>query len=973
MKRFNLYLISFILFSLTLAAQTDSVDLETPLKKYFSSYSVPGFRPKLSIGLDHYEIDEQNKTLFIYGNEGFSSQAFTPKMTDKIYDDIKKCLPQPFCNYKLQIYGFDQEITTLIPNIYKKDQDKSRLWDKLDYEGNPWTQNVSTPVQFNKGLQNRHLTLWASHGRYYNFNTNLWSWQRPFLFCTTEDLFTQSFVVPFLIPMLENSGAVVYSPRERCWQTHEVIVDNDKDGDKAYSETVAKYPWEKAPLNGYAKVKNVYYSDENPFDDGTARCANAVRQTSNASYCHWIPNIPETGNYAVYVSYQSFQNSIDDAEYIVHHKGIATRFRVNQQMGGSTWVYLGSFDFAKGQNQDNCVSLSNVSKGSGIVSADAVRFGGGMGDIIRGDSLSGASTSGLPRYLEGARYSVQLRGCPDSTYNTKDGYNDYADDINARSKSMNYLGSGSVYIPDSGGCKVPFELSMAVHSDAGVSPDDQVIGTLAIYTQMNGAGQTLFHSGVSRMASSDLAGIVQHSVCDDLSKALNLTWTRRELYNRNYSETRWPEVPSIILETLSHQNFNDMKLGHDPNFKFLISRAIYKGILRFVANQHKTDYVVQPLPVKNFSALLQPSGKVMLSWSPTRDSLESTATPSGYIVYTRRDSSDFDNGTVVQGTTSVSLPVDDDVIYSFKVCAFNDGGQSFPSEVLSVMHSSASKNEVLIVNGFTRLSAPAIINNNEQAGFDLDNDLGVAYIQTPEYSGRQINYERATNSNAGAEGPGYSGQELQGTMIAGNSFDYPYIHGKAISSDKGFSFSSCSMGALCSDGTLLDHYKILDLIFGLQKNDGQSSMKPYKTFTPRLCKLLQNYLSRKGSNMFISGSYVASDMQQSNEKAFTSKYLHYSVGNESASSSDSTLQGNNFNFSFSHHIGDRPYAVMHPDRLAPANGAFPFLTYSDGSSGAVAFADEKTTIVTLGFPFESIHSPQQARNLMHAFLHMIVP
>ena len=54
-----------------------------------------------------------------------------------------------------------------------------------------------------------------------------WELQRPRLFCTTEDLFTQSFVIPYIIPMLENAGAIVYTPRERDWQRNEVIVDND--------------------------------------------------------------------------------------------------------------------------------------------------------------------------------------------------------------------------------------------------------------------------------------------------------------------------------------------------------------------------------------------------------------------------------------------------------------------------------------------------------------------------------------------------------------------------------------------------------------------------------------------------------------------------------------------------------------------------------------------------------------------------
>lgn len=73
------------------------------------------------------------------------------------------------------------------------------------------------------------------------------------------------------------------------------------------------------------------------------------------------------------------------------------------------------------------------------------------------------------------------------------------------------------------------------------------------------------------------------------------------MWNRNYSETRLPATPSTIIELLSHQNFADMQLGHDPNFKFTVGRAIYKGILQFITSQHDKDYVVQPLPVSNFA------------------------------------------------------------------------------------------------------------------------------------------------------------------------------------------------------------------------------------------------------------------------------------------------------------------------------------------------------------------------------------
>ena len=123
---------------------------------------------------------------------------------------------------------------------------------------------------------------------------------------------------------------------------------------------------------------------------------------------------------------------MSDAKYIVYHKGEATEFSVNQRMGGGTWVYLGTFDFDKGCNEFNRVVCTNKASRRGVVTTDAVRFGGGMGNIERG-----GYTSGLPRCLEGARYYAQWAGAPYKVYGGRKGENDYADDINTRSLMTN--------------------------------------------------------------------------------------------------------------------------------------------------------------------------------------------------------------------------------------------------------------------------------------------------------------------------------------------------------------------------------------------------------------------------------------------------------------------------------------------------------------------------------------------------------
>ena len=175
--------------------------------------------------------------------------------------------------------------------------------------------------------------------------------------------------------MLENAGANVFTPRERDTQKNEVIVDNDTKNGSIYLEMKSrKARWETVGGQGFTSKKRIYKDGENPFLDGTARYARTEKK-KNKAFAEWIPTIPQTGNYAVYVSYQTLPNSVSDAKYIVFHHGGATEFTVNKQIGGGTWVYLGTFEFDKGNNDECMVVLSNESKENGVVCADAVRFG----------------------------------------------------------------------------------------------------------------------------------------------------------------------------------------------------------------------------------------------------------------------------------------------------------------------------------------------------------------------------------------------------------------------------------------------------------------------------------------------------------------------------------------------------------------------------------------------------------------------
>ena len=938
----------------------ETARIEKKLSNYFENYKAQDTKLEKQPKLVKYALDDSMKVLTVYADDIFAQQDFTPKIVAKIYKKIAKAMPEPYDEYSVKVITHGMTLEELIPNRLAENVDESRLWGKIDYDGEPWVKNVSKPYQITQGLQNRHLSLWASHGRYYDAQKKTWKWQRPNLFATSEDLFTQTIVVPYLIPMLEKAGAVVFTPRERDWQRHEVIVDNDGCNStlSTYQETTNGKAWRNTGSSGFAYHSGNYADGENPFNKGTARMVSTASNKHNLCQAIYTPDIPQEGDYAVYVSYQTVNDGIDDAKYTVIHQGQETTFHVNQLMGGGTWVYLGTFHFDSGKSARNSVVLSNLSKHDGIVTTDAVRFGGGMGNITRG-----GTTSGLPRSLEGARYYTQWAGAPYSVVSASNGSNDYNDDINSRSLMTNWLAGGSCYMPNQSGRKVPIELSLAVHSDAGVSPTNDIYGTLAICTTINDKKTTL-DAGISRMASRDFADQLLSDVYRDMNLHYN-SWTRRSLWDRNYSETRRPEVPSAILETLSHQNFADMRYALDPNFRFQLARTIYKSILRYTTWQHGQACVIAPLAPDHFRIEFSGKDEVTLKWNAVNDPYESTAKPTSYIIYTAHDNEGFDNGQKVNGT-SHSVKLTAGTLYRFRVTACNRGGESFPTEELAAAFQPQAKKKVLVVNGFHRLSSPAVVNSDGQMGFDLDADMGVTYGKTAGWNGRQLNFD---SSKAGREGEGalgYCGDELAGLFIAGNEFNYVPVHAEAINSAKIYNIVSCSSEAIENGSVELNHYDCVDFVLGLEKNDGHSLVN-YKTFSPIMQHKVAAYLKAHG-RLMISGSYIGADMTEVAEQQFLHDNLKLRYAGSDRNSEDNSVSGMGLTFQFYRTPNEEHYAATAPDILQPVAPAYCAMKYSDGTDACVAYGGKDYRTFTMGFPFECITDKQTRDAIMRGIM-----
>ena len=859
------------------------------------------------------------------------------------------------------INGFSQGEKPLIRSQKDASDNQGiyRMWGDIEYKGDPWVRNISRPNTITHGLYNRHIALWASHGRFYNAKTGAWEWQRPNLFGTNEDLFTQTIVVPYLIPMLQNAGAVVFTPRERDWQKNEIIVDNDGNTDASvYTETTAKDIWRSTNTRGFAQHTGAYANGENPFEAGTARMTKTTTKERNTSEIVYRPQIPEAGRYAVYVSYQTVAGSISDAQYTIFHKGQKTVFKVNQQMGGGTWVYLGTFDFDRGCNPYNQVVLSNKSSQHGVVTGDAVRFGGGMGNIQRGGDVSN-----LPRSLEGARYYAQWAGAPYSVYNTKGGEDDYGDDINARSNMVNWLAGGSVFVPSLEGKGVPLELSLAVHSDAGFAENGtSLVGSLAICTTDYNDGR--LNTNISRMISRDFADALLSDVTRDIRQTYR-DWARRDLLDRNYSETRNPEIPSAILETMSHQNFPDMLRGQDPNFRFTLARSIYKTILRFITTQHGQSYTVEPLAPTDFAIAFVGKNKIKLSWTAVQDSLEPTASPTSYNVYMATGTGGFNNGRRTK-RPSLTLELKPGVHYRFKVTAVNRGGESFPTEVLSAVYRSNTAKTILVVNGFHRLSGPTVINTEFEQGFDLNRDAGVSEGLTAGWAGAQQCFDKSCMGIEGPGGLGFGGDEMAGRFVMGNIFDYVATHTEAIASVARYNVVSCSSRAIESSKVQIGTYPCVDLILGLEKFT-PSALRFYKTFTPKMQKILRAYTQKHG-RLMVSGAYLGSDQTNTNGERFLAEVLKVKFSGTNRLDTLPYIKGMEQEFEIYQALNDKHYAAIAPDILEPLTPAYCALRYQNEQSAGVAYDGSDYKCFTMAFPFECIRSPKVRNDIMRGIL-----
>ena len=488
----KLHSLQFFLISLTILALTQTASgqkdgkaqriAESRLRGWVSP--ITDWLYPADLKFDTISVNEQRKELTIRFPADVSANPVREDTYDIIVNSLREELGRKFRGYDISLLAGSQRLEKMIPNYFRHilPVDSARI--------PPYS--VTRPVLVNRvdairpeeGLSGRYIALWHSHGYYFDMPLDRWEWQRAKLFGSVEDLSVMAYVIPYLVPMLENSGATVFLPRERDIQVNEVIVDNDRStGNSEFVLQVSEPPM--AAGEGFA-IRDTLFTGDNPFRMGTSLRI----QGGSAMY---IPEIPERGWYGVTVSWPVIKDNAGKVLIKVNHTGGSTEFIADQSIGGGTWVWLGSFMFDKGIDRvEGSVVISGYD--GSVAAFDAVRFGGGMGNVARrpaaavnpnrrsidaaaSEDASGTQPdtvsyswkiSGKPRFLEGARYWLQFAGMPDTlVYTPNNGRNDYNDDYMSRSRWVNYL----LRKPDSTGATgmgIPIDLSLAFHTDAGI-------------------------------------------------------------------------------------------------------------------------------------------------------------------------------------------------------------------------------------------------------------------------------------------------------------------------------------------------------------------------------------------------------------------------------------------------------------------------------------------------------------------------
>lgn len=496
-----------------------------------------------------------------------------------------------------------------------------------------------------------------------------WYTQRPLTHGMIED-FGNADQHTFFAHYALNAGATVVPLRPVDFQPNEVVLDNT---DAQHVTFEGDWKVGKAPIH--------FGSSEEPY-----RYA-VTSETANARVIY-RPEIPETGYYPVYTWVFPGADRVPQRYRIYYAGGMESRI-VNHRRVGRGWVWLGTYYFEEGTT--GYVEIDNRSvpalAGHGVVVADAIRFGNGMGDIDRG-----AGTTGFPREFEAARYWVEnMAGTGSDNFWDIENVSDQGDNVSAPAKMaarMNREAEGHYFE----------RLYVSFHTNASGTRR----GALALFNEQHPTVRqkdfaTVLHDALVR----DLA--LLHQGQEFEGEWVDSTGT---IYGGiNYGEIRNTSVngefTATIMEVAYHDKPEDAFLLKQPAFRNAAARGTYKGMVEFLQTVQEVNVpaTILPDPPRNVRVFPREDGTVEIAWETPRLGSASGGAPERYFIWGSTNGHGYARlASVDGGNTTRSAPISGDAgeMRFFRVTASNKGGESFPS--LPAVHRGQGGDTWLIVN-----------------------------------------------------------------------------------------------------------------------------------------------------------------------------------------------------------------------------------------------------------------------------------
>jgi len=645
-------------------------------------------------------------------------------------------------------------------------------------------------------LSGKTVYVSAGHGWYWHAGYESWLTQRPIWEDLVEDFNNAEVVNQYLLPYLYNAGADVWTVRERDLTTHEFTVTLDAPGYGQAGEWLE--PAE--PITGSTLIL--------PWRSA------AVAATATAT-ATWTFTPTQTTRYAVYAWYAHGPDRAPDARYQIVHAGGVTEQQVDQTTHGLTWRYLGTYPFYG--DQPASVRLVNVSAVAGrIVSAGAVRIGGGIGSEPGDGDPPSPGASGRPRWEEASRYWAKSQGAPPSVYDPSS--SDLNDDVTARPRYAEWekpAGEDAVFV--------------SWHTNG------------SWYHNARGTESYIYDGtwGGIWTPGSDLLQYFLHStLVEDIRAAWDPNWADGGMLADNFGEVRLLEtMPGVLMEIAYHDMEDEAQALLDPRFAQLSARAIYRGIVRYFAHRDAVAPVFLPEPPEGLAVRSDGPEEITLTWlpSPTDGDGPLGDPATGYRIYTSPDGFAWGNPVSVTGTSYVLDGLRPGQLVFVRITAANTGGESLPTPTLAARVAEAGRATVLLVEAFGR---------NDRS-FATWQDDGVSIEDTAD-----------------------TGWSLRLFADRTNRRDYIIQHGMTItrpfdSATRNMIIVLFAAGATTTPPVDLNRYAIVDWMAGKESSAEERIPvdAPETALSPAEQTLLATFIERGGS-LFISGSEIGLDLAQ---------------------------------------------------------------------------------------------------------------